>query len=263
MAPMKTRPITPPHSVANCWMAVETEASGSGEAVTRSLSAGDGLRCSRGQSDMDAQAAERGLLEAQLALVQHDLLGDDRQPEARPRRRRRRAAGERLEQALAILGEDAGAVVLDAQVERAGLAAQADADVPARPPVQRGVVEEVVDEEPEAAAPAVDQGFVEVFGELELDAGMAAPGGVESAVDEVAELDVLARQALGRAAARERLEALEQVDDAVLLGRHVPDERRALGRRQVGVARERVEVRAQRGERRAQLVSGVRGEAAC
>src|SRR3954468_4793174 len=85
MAPMKTRPITPPQSVANCWMAVETEASGSGEAVTRSLSAGDGLRCSRGQSDMDAQAAERGLLEAQLALVQHDLLGDDRQPEARPR----------------------------------------------------------------------------------------------------------------------------------------------------------------------------------
>src|SRR3954454_4167346 len=132
MAPMNTRPITPPQSVANCWMEVETEASGSEEAVTRSLSAADGLRCSRGQPDMDAQAAERRLLEAQLAVVQRDLLGDDRQPEARPRRRRRRAAGERREQALAVLGEDAGAVVLDAQVERAVLAAQADADVAAR-----------------------------------------------------------------------------------------------------------------------------------
>src|SRR4051812_32861031 len=117
MAPMKTRPITPPQSVANCWMAVETEASGSGEAVTRSLSARDGLRCSRGQPDMDAQAAERGLLEAQLAVVQRDLLGDDRQAEPGPRRGRRRAAGERLEQPITILVQDAGAVVLDAEVE--------------------------------------------------------------------------------------------------------------------------------------------------
>src|SRR3954451_134203 len=112
MAPMNTRPITPPQSVANCWMAVETEASGSGEAVTRSLSAGDGLRCSRGQSGKDAPGRERGLLEAQLALVQHDLLGDDRQPEARPRRRRRRAAGERLGPALGGLFWRAGAEVL-------------------------------------------------------------------------------------------------------------------------------------------------------
>src|SRR3954452_11558535 len=246
MAPMKTRPITPPQSVANCWMAVETEASGSGEAVTRSLSAGDGLRCSRGQPDMDAQAAERGLLEAQLALVQHDLLGDDRQPEARPRRRRRRAAGERLEQALAVLGEDAGAVVLDAQVERAVLAAQADADVAARAPVQRGVVEEVVDEQAEAAAPAVDGRLLDLVRQFELHPRMPAPGGVEGAVDEVGELDVLAREALGRVAARERLETLEQVDDAILLGRHVAHERRAVGRAGRGCARARRGSRAAR-----------------
>src|SRR4051795_8651635 len=126
MAPMNTRPITPPQSVANCWMAVETEASGSGEAVTRSLSAGDGLRCSRGQPDMDGQAAERGLLEAQLAVVQRDLLGDDRQAEAGARRRRRRTAGERLEQALALPGRDAGPVVLDADGDGAVLALEAD-----------------------------------------------------------------------------------------------------------------------------------------
>src|SRR3954454_23944398 len=115
MAPMKIRPITPPQSVANCGMAVETEASGGGEAVTRSLSARDGLRCSRGQPDMDAQAAAWGLFEAQLAVVQCDLLGDDRQAEPGSRRRRRRAPGERLEQALALVGRDAAAVVLHAE----------------------------------------------------------------------------------------------------------------------------------------------------
>src|SRR3954469_16879935 len=214
MAPMNTIPTTPPQSVANCWIQVDTEASGSEEAVTRSLSARDGLRFSDGQADVDAQASERRVLEAQLAAVQRDLLGDDRQSEAGPGRRRGRPAGERLEQAVALAGCDAGTVVLDAHVQRAVPAREADLDPAARATVQRGVVEEVVDEQAQAAAPAVDHGVVDLVGELERDARVAPAGRVQRAVDEVGELDVLARQALGRVAARERLQAFEEVDDA-------------------------------------------------
>src|SRR4051794_11227692 len=98
---MKRIPRTPPQSVANCWTAVETEASGGEKAVTRVLSARDGDFCRGGQTDLDAQATERRLGENQLTAVECDLLGHDRQPEPRARRRRRGAAGERLEQALA------------------------------------------------------------------------------------------------------------------------------------------------------------------
>src|SRR4051794_41255630 len=161
MAPMNTRPITPPQSVANCWMAVETEASGSKEAVTRSLSARGGHRSSHRQADVDAQAAERGLREAQLARVEGDLLGDDRQSEPGAGRRRRRAAGERLEQAVALGRRDAGTVVVDADVQRAVLPREAHADLAAGAAVQRGVVEQVVDQEAQAAAPAVHRRLVD------------------------------------------------------------------------------------------------------
>ena len=50
--------------------------------------------------------------------------------------------------------------------------------------------------------------------------------------------------------------------DPVLLGDALAQQRGALGGREIRVARERVEVRAQGGERRAQLVAGVGGEAA-
>src|SRR2546423_1728938 len=114
MAPMNTSPTTPPQSVANCWMDVETEASGGEEAVTRSLSAPDGHGSSHRQADVDAEAAQRGLVQAQLAVVQRDLLGDDRQAEPGAGRGGVRAARERLEQAVALAGRDAGTVVLDA-----------------------------------------------------------------------------------------------------------------------------------------------------
>src|SRR4051794_14203508 len=91
---------------------------------------------------------------------------------------------------------------------------------------------------------------------------MAPARAEDGGVDEVAELDVLAREAVGRAAARERLQPLEQVDDALLLGRGLPQQRGALLRRQAGVALERVEVGPQAGQRRAQLVARVGGEAA-
>src|SRR4051794_9097748 len=98
---MKTMPATPPQSVANCWMDCEAEAYGSEVAVTRWLSADEGDRCSRRETDVDAEPSELRVLEAELAVVERNLLGDDRQPEPRPRRGRRRTTGERLEQALA------------------------------------------------------------------------------------------------------------------------------------------------------------------
>ena len=128
--------------------------------------------------------------------------------------------------------------------------------------MQRGVVEQVVDQQPQAVRPAVQAGVADAVGELERDARMAAAGRVDGGVDEVGELDVLARERVRRLAAGQRLQAVEQVHDAVLLGGALPQQRGALGRRQVGVALERVEVRAQAGERRAQLVAGVGGEAA-
>src|SRR5262245_3334691 len=140
---MKTRPTTPPQSVANCWMSSAMEASGGEVTVTRWLSAGGGDRCSRRQADLDAEAAELRVPQPQLAVVQRDLLGDDRQAEPGARRGRRRAARERLEQPVAVGRVDARAVVLDAHEERVALPRERDPHVPARTAVERGVVEEV------------------------------------------------------------------------------------------------------------------------
>src|SRR3954451_17213045 len=119
MAPMKTRPATPPQSAANCWIHSEMPASGGGATVTFGLSARGRDRFSRRQPDLDAQAAELGLAEAQLAVVQGDLLGDDREAEPGPRRRGGAAARERLEQTAALRARDAGAVVVHGQREAA------------------------------------------------------------------------------------------------------------------------------------------------
>src|SRR5690349_11425065 len=191
---MKTRPTTPPQSVANCWMSWATEASGGEVAVTRWLSAAHGDRCSRRKADLDAQAAELRILEAQLAVVQRDLLGDDRQTEPGAGRGRRRPARERLEQALALGSRDARPVVVDAHEEVVLRARERDPHVAAGAAVERGVVEEVVDEEPEAAVPAVDGGVVDLVVELVRDARVAAAGGEQRRVDQVAELDLLARE---------------------------------------------------------------------
>ncbi len=141
---------------------------------------------------------------------------------------------------------------LEADLHAAALAA----------PVQGGVVEQVVDDQAQAALPAVDPPLLDVAGQLEADAGVALARAVDGGVEHVAELDRLPPQALGRLAARERLEPLEQVDHPVLLGGHVGHQRVALLRRDPGVAGQRVEVRAHRGQRGAQLVAGVGGEAA-
>src|SRR6476469_5710036 len=128
---MKTRPTTPPQSVANCWMCWATEASGSAVGVTRWLSAARGDHCSRGKADLDAQAAELRILEEQLAGMERDLLGDDRQAEPGSRRGRRRPARERLEEALPLRGVDARPVVVHAHEERVVGARERDPDVAA------------------------------------------------------------------------------------------------------------------------------------
>ena len=194
--------------------------------------------------------------------MQRRLLGDDREAEAGAVGAGVRAAGERLEQALALRGGDAGTVVLDAHDEPAVVAGEADGHAAAAlAAVQRGVVEQVVDDQAQPALPAVDPALLDVARQLVADAGVALARAVDGGVEDVAELDRLARQALGGLAARERLQALEQVHHAVLLGGHVGHQRLALLGGQPGVAGERVEVGAHRGQRRAQLVAGVGGEA--
>ena len=143
--------------------------------------------------------------------------------------------------------------------QRPSSALEVDVDPPAA--VDRGVLEQVVDDQPQPVRPAVERALA-ALAQLEGDPRMAAPGGVDGGVDEVAELDLLARERVGRLAAGERLQPVEQVHDPVLLGGALAQQRGALVLRQVRVALERVEVRAQRGERGAQLVPGVGGEAA-
>jgi len=63
--------------------------------------------------------------------------------------------------------------------------------------VQRGVAEAVVDEQAQAAVPAADLGVGDGVVELERDARVAAPRGVDRGVDEVGKLDVLPREVLG------------------------------------------------------------------
>jgi hypothetical protein len=132
-----------------------------------------------------------------------------------------------------------------------------DVHLAAGPAVQCGVVEQVVHEQPQALSPAADRAAGERFLEGVADAGMPAPGGVDSGVEQVVELDVLARQALGGLAAGQRLQTLEHVDGALAVPGGLADERGALGGSEARVASQRIEVGAHAGQRRAQLVAGV------
>ena len=187
-----------------------------------------------------AAAARVG--EPQLAAVQRHLLGDDREAEAAAVGARVRAARERLEHAAALVGRDAGPVILDADHELPVGTLEPDRDAAVQPSVERRVVEQVVDQQPEAALPAVDRALVDAPGQLVAHARVTLARAVDGGIEHVAELDRLARQALGGLAAGERLQPAQQVDHAVLLGGHVGHERLALVERQLGVASERVEL---------------------
>ena len=135
---------------------------------------------------------------------------------------------------------------------------------PPRAAVQRGVVEEVVDQQAQAAAPAADRRASSISSSSSyVDPRMAPPRGVH------------ARRRRGRRARRPRAGGCSAASPRASACRPSSrwtirscsaamsrDERGALGGGEVGVAGERVEVRAQAGERRAQLVAGVGGEAA-
>src|SRR5262245_4642768 len=132
---------------------------------------------------LDAEPAAARVAEPQLAAVQRDLLGDDREPEAGAVGARVLATRERLEQAGALVGRDARPIVLDADHQPAVGALEADRDAPVLAPVQRRVVEQVVDQQPQTALPAVDRALVDAAGELVLDAGVALAGRVDGAVE--------------------------------------------------------------------------------
>src|SRR5215207_5643354 len=125
------------------------------------------------QPYLDAEAALGRLAEVQLAAVQRHLLGDDRQAEAGAGGSSVLATGERLEQARALVWRDAGSVVVDADDQPVVGALEAHGHAATRPAVQGGVVEEVVDQQAQAALPAVDGALVDAAGELVLHARVA------------------------------------------------------------------------------------------
>ena len=201
--------------------------------------------------------------EPQLAAVQRGLLGDDREPEAGAVRAGVLAAGERLEQPLALVGRDAGAVVLDVDDElrrrrararprrcrsRAGRAARrcragcrrAGAGRPPsrrRCPRRRG-----------RRARTARRGGA---------CARRAPRASSTSPSSTGSRGRLSAASPRASACRPSSRWTMRSCSAVMSR----DERVALLERQLGVAGERVELGAQRGQRRAQLVAGVGGEA--
>jgi hypothetical protein len=117
--------------------------------------------------------------------VQRDLLGDDGQAEARPVGRRPAPAREGRQQRLALVGRNARAVVLHAHEQGVVVAVEADADTAVGPPVQGGVVEQVVDEQPQPAGPAAQRRPIAALLELEGDVRVTPPRRVQRGVEEV------------------------------------------------------------------------------
>ena len=92
------------------------------------------------------------------------------------------------------------------------------------------VLEQVVDQQPQAGLPAADGGAV-AAGQRHGHARMALAQRLDGRFDERREVDVglLGRR---RVAARQRLQAIEQIDEPAVLGQSVVEHRGAtLGRR--------------------------------
>ena len=194
---MNTRPMTPPQSAAN-----SGRAGRDGGERQRSTGSPTSYRPRRartavaGRRNVGPRGRRARFPRRQLARVQRDLLGDDRQAEARPRRRRRRPRANGSRRRSRSSGGMPGP---SSSTGRASVSPRADRPTRTCPPraVQRRVVEEVVHQQAQAAVPAADHGVGDRVVELVCHPGVAASRGVHRGVDEVGELDVLAREALG------------------------------------------------------------------
>ena len=168
------------------------------------------------------------------------------------------SARERLEdRARARASGTPGAVVVDDAARGARRSPRSDTRTrpPARP-WRAAFSTQVVDEHPQARLPAADRdGRLSGSSARPAHAGMARRGRADDRVDELGEVDggVLERR---RVAARERLQAVEQVDEPAAAR---PARRRpspcAARRRQLGVAARARQRRLHARQRRAQLVA--------
>jgi hypothetical protein len=201
-----------------------------------------------GQPRAHAQAAERAVLEAERAAVAHGLGGGDREPQPGPRTLRVPAAGEALEHQLALLRRDPGAVVVDQQLGAAPVGRRdRHDDRSVRAPVACGVLEQVVEQHPQALGLTPQQRPGGRRLEPRVDPRMSRARTDHRAVGQLAEVDVLGPRRRPGLTAGELLQLLHEGGEPVGV---------ALGR----TGRAGREVRVQARERRAQLVPRVGGE---
>ncbi len=123
-----------------------------------------------------------------------------------------------------------------------------------------GVDQQVVEHHPQPGRPAVDD---ERPGRVEHEGrpGRGGAGGLDRLLGELGQVDRSAVGAGARVATGQRLQRVEQVDEARVLLGDLVEHRGALGDRQVGVRPQRLHGGGQRGQGRAELVPGVGGEA--
>lgn len=140
--------------------------------------------------DRDARAAERSVVDAHTAAVSERLLLDQREAESGALAAGMGPACEPLEDMLPLVDRDAGPVVVDGEASGRLVHLQRDVDVPLAPSVERGVVEQVVDEEPQPLRPAVKDDLV---GRSQSDGRCRMPiaGAVDGCVDHLGEVNAL------------------------------------------------------------------------
>jgi hypothetical protein len=193
-----------------------------------------------------------------------DLLLDEGEAQARALAVGRFQAREGGEDALAVGVGDAGAVVLHSQQGAAVLAgvrgSERDADLAVGATVADGVLDEVVGQQPQAGLPALDREGGVGQPRAEVEARVARDGGGRGGIDDLGEIDLGELERPG-VAAGQRLQAVEELDEAPLLGQRVADHLRAALGREVEVALERGQRGLHAGQWRAQLVPRVGGEA--
>jgi hypothetical protein len=127
--------------------------------------------------------------------------------------------------------------------------------------VARRVLQQVVQHDPQSLSRAADLQVLVTGDELHGEAAVRGADPLHRGVGHIREVDWLGRRK-GRVPAGQRLQRVQQPHEAVLLPRHIGQDAGAFSGRQVGVACQRVQVRPHAGQRCAQLVARVGGEAA-